>query len=371
MPSATPSHTGKTASKENDVRLRLVIVALGVALHCASCNSSSRRVLTTTGNEFVSVPAKQSNTKRLAASWKIEKIYQVKPSPASISFAPNGVGFIGSLDQHFWMSHDGGRNWNESLIPSGVATNERNSPVRGGWYDLVRSFITASNHIYAIGHLEEAGSVIFTSIDGGTTWTSKVFPSSTLNDIESVENNVWLAGTIEGVGVILKQEKAGWEIIWKGKQGEYLEGVDFINTNLGWMVGAGGLVLRSFDGGHKWTAQVSPTRNTLSSVSFSDPENGFVVGGKGTILITNNGGLTWTESKSGTIADLTKVIAINRQQACAIGRSGMVLRTIDSGRTWDRYTLESEADVYGLALNGNDCWIAALDGNVYRLKSTK
>ena len=106
----------------------------------------------------------------------------------------------------------------------------------------MKSVITASGHIYAIGHLEEAGSLVSSSMDGGRTWESTQYPNSTLNDIDSTESSIWIVGTLESSAIVLKggnNEK--WQIIWKAKNGQYLEGVDFVDSSFGWVVGPKGL----------------------------------------------------------------------------------------------------------------------------------
>lgn len=240
----------------------------------------------------------------------------------------------------------------------------------GGWYDLVRSAITAAGHIHAIGHLEEAGSLVSSSTDAGRTWKNIEYPNSTLNDIDSAEGNVWIIGTIESSAVVLKgADNRQWQIIWKAKKGQYLEGVDFVDSTSGWIVGAKGLILRGLEGGRRWAPQQSPTLNNLRSVSFADSQNGFIVGEQGTILRTSDGGLTWLKCESETQADLTRVVAMSRVEACVVGRNGTVLLTTDAGKSWHRHELGTEADVYALTVRDNDYWVGVSDGRVFRLQA--
>ena len=134
----------------------------------------------------------------------MEKVVQVTPSLGTISFGADRLGFIGSSDQRFWISVDGGGKWNEGRVPYGGTMKSDETSSSGGWYDLVRSAITAAGHIHAIGHLEEAGSLVSSSTDGGRTWKNIEYPNSTLNDIDSAEGNVWIVGTIESSAVVLK-----------------------------------------------------------------------------------------------------------------------------------------------------------------------
>src|SRR5436305_997757 len=67
-----------------------------------------------------------------------------------------------------------------------------------------------------------------------------------------------------------------------------------INASTATVVGNGGTILRTTDGGATWKAQSSGTTQTLLGVSFTDANTGIAVGGGGTILRTTDGGATWT-----------------------------------------------------------------------------
>jgi photosystem II stability/assembly factor-like uncharacterized protein len=300
----------------------------------------------------------------------MERVVQVTPSLGTISFGADGLGFVGSSDQRFWTSVDGGAKWNEGRIPYGGTMKNDDTSRSGGWYDLVRSAITATGHIHAIGHLEESGSLVSSSMDAGRTWKNTEYPNSTLNDIDFAEDNVWIVGTIGSSAVVLKGSSLQqWQIIWKATKGQYFEGVDFVDSTSGWIVGAKGLILRGFEGGRKWEPQQSPTLNNLRSVSFADSSHGFIVGEQGTILHTNDGGLTWLKSDSGTQAELTRVFAMSRDEACAVGRNGTVLLTADGGTQWFRQNLGTEVDVYALAVKNREYWVGVSDGTVFRLRA--
>ena len=78
---------------------------------------------------------------------------------------------------------------------------------------------------------------------------------------------------------------------------ENLIGVSFTDSDNGTVVGRGGTILRTTDGGSNWTQQSSGTTEWLGGVSFTDSDNGTAVGLGGTILRTTNGGVTFVEEK--------------------------------------------------------------------------
>ena len=85
--------------------------------------------------------------------------------------------------------------------------------------------------------------------------------------------------------------------------------VQFLDRNTGWMVGEYGNVRYTTDGGKTWGAQHGSLLDGLASrggardvmtmsaffkVHFSDPNNGILVGGGGAMAATSDGGQNWT-----------------------------------------------------------------------------
>src|SRR6266446_6688881 len=83
-------------------------------------------------------------------------------------------------------------------------------------------------------------------------------------------------------------------------QGNNLRGTSFEDENTGTVDGEYGTIVRTTDGGHSWTVQVSGTTQSLWAVSFTDANNGTAVGEGGTILRTTDGGSSWLPQTSGT-----------------------------------------------------------------------
>ena len=329
------------------IPLAFVLIIIG------TCSSAVKRE--TTINSL-------ANHNQNVAKHGLEKITQVGPFIGSISFGPTGTGFIGTGEQRFWFSADSGATWTEGQVPYGAQKEKTR-----GWFDLTKSTITSSGTIHVIGHLEEVGSAVFTSLDNRKSWTAVTYQSSSINDVTTYAKTSWLVGTIEGSAVVLKNtDEQNWEVLWK-QAGSYLTSVHFIDSRSGWTVGASGLILHTTDGGHNWKRQESGTQVMLNSVFMLNASDGFIVGDKGTILQTNDGGLTWSKSDSKTQTELTSVTMINREKVCAIGRSGTVLVSNNNGAEWISYHLANDEDIYALTTSDNHFWIGVSDGTVFRL----
>src|SRR5690606_10204844 len=77
--------------------------------------------------------------------------------------------------------------------------------------------------------------------------------------------------------------------------GNFLEEIQFRDSNLGWCVGEG-ILLKTTDGGTNWTELVRPPNSGFwyYSLHFLNDNDGYVGGTGGNILKTTDGGQNWT-----------------------------------------------------------------------------
>lgn len=123
-------------------------------------------------------------------------------------------------------------------------------------------------------------------------------------------------------------------IVAKIKLTRDLYGVNFINSDNGWIVGEDGLIVRSVDKGKNWEIQQSNVITNLVAVTFLNTEKGFTVGSGGTLLLTEDGGDTWIKKETGTKEFLNDVHFTNNDNGFVIGNGGLLLFTQDGGETW-------------------------------------
>ena len=102
-----------------------------------------------------------------------------------------------------------------------------------------------------------------------------------------------------------------------------------------------------------WTPQVSGTTNNLHDVDFVDNTEGWVVGDGGTILHTINGGALWVPQTSGAVEDLLSVDFLDPLVGFAAGAGGTVLKTIDGGVTWTPVTAGQFTPPFGATTTPN------------------
>jgi flagellar hook assembly protein FlgD len=105
-------------------------------------------------------------------------------------------------------------------------------------------------------------------------------------------------GYHSGVGFMtIKTTNAGvnWFEQTIGTTNIIFNSISFTNVDNGTIVGDGGIILNTTDGGNTWIQQNSITTYDFNKVCFTNPENGFVIGENGTIISTSQPGVVPVE----------------------------------------------------------------------------
>jgi len=118
----------------------------------------------------------------------------------------------------------------------------------------------------------------------------------------------------------------------------YLFTVRFSGESDGLIAGLGGVVLRSQDGGRRWSHAANDPRRSFFSIARA-ADRFVAVGEKGLLRFSSDGGRTWTAPADG---DMPAVFSYLRdldfdaagKVGYIVGRGGMVLRSDDAGQRW-------------------------------------
>lgn len=159
-----------------------------------------------------------------------------------------------------------------------------------------------------------------------------------------------------------------WPVMWTRQDSgttRSLHDVWFVDAQRGWVVGDGGTVLRTTDGGATWVAQAIGSNDGLYAVEFADVQRGWIAGRDG-IRATTDGGATWVLQTSTWAFDLSFVDA---QTGWASSSYDGLLHTTDGGATWQTQLVDPDLSIgnvdFADALNG---WatgrVEASGGNV-------
>lgn len=172
-------------------------------------------------------------------------------------------------------------------------------------------------------------------------------------------------------------------------------------------VGARGLIVSSDDSGENWQQIQSPVSSDLLDLFFVDEHNGWIVGHGGVVMHSNDGGQSWIKQLDGRMtAELLEdhfqrlakkgeenaeayleVVRLNYQDGpeqalmdvwfanendgFVVGTFGTILGTNDGGKTWESWMERTDnPDVLhfmSVSGEGNDVFVASERGIVFRL----
>ena len=85
--------------------------------------------------------------------------------------------------------------------------------------------------------------------------------------------------------------------------------------------------------GLNWSHKISGVITDLKDVEYINPTTIIVVGDGGTILKSTNGGMGWTPINSGT-SEMFYSLCVNGTDVYACGQNGVILKSIDEGDSW-------------------------------------
>lgn len=185
------------------------------------------------------------------------------------------------------------------------------------------------------------------------SWTQQTSGvTTTLSDVFFINDSV---GWITTIGKVLKTTNAGSTWTAYGSSAgisptDQLTSVAFSSENIGWVIGAFGVIYKTIDGGLNWTAQSSGTNHNLYSLSFINDSTGWIVGSLGTapnpitavILKTTDGGLTWDSLSAPANIDLNTVQFLDENLGWVAGGT-LVFRTVDGGLNWTSTNTPTQA----------------------------
>lgn len=134
--------------------------------------------------------------------------------------------------------------------------------------------------------------------------------------------------------------------------------VAFANKTFGWMVldpgnGGPGAVVRSTDGGSSWQSSFS-TSDDLWGLQFVNPNDGWVLGAT-SLSATADGGATWTAA-SEPASPLSMVTFTTAQNGWGVTADNSLVETSDGGQTWT--VVQTPVKVEGACLSNRSLgWI--------------
>lgn len=254
-------------------------------------------------------------------------------------------------------SNDGGFTWRHQDVGDGY----------GYLYDV--SFADTLH-----GAVVGGSGLIYTTVNGGQTWTPRDAGSLSWYGVEFVDSLKGWVATVSS-GVIKHTSDGGntW-VTQYASSGQYFMDIMFLNDTLGWACGftfTNSFAVKTTDG-QTWNSYTLPTTRILNSLDFVSPYLGFVVGDNGEIYKTNDGGVTWDSLHNDTLgtSSLYRVDFVDSLNGWIVS-SNTIFRTWDGGNTWQTEKrlpgYPSGSNVKDLvALDTLHVWLSMENGKILR-----
>lgn len=246
----------------------------------------------------------------------------------SIYFVDKDNGWIVGSNGTLLSTGDGGRTWIKRKTNTGDTFRDVYfSDAENGWVLCDRG---------AYG--KESPSYLISTTNGGKDWRSTDFTDGRERMIRFVFAPDGAVFSIGEGGVILQMqgERKPWKRSLLPIRYLMLDGF-FINESMGFLVGGGGTMLTTTDGGSSWSEPKfaeSRKRTKLNALYFADHKTGWAAGNQGRIYSTNDGGNLWREQITEVSSDLLDVAFNGPKVGFAVGDNGIVLRTNNAGAKW-------------------------------------
>ena len=190
---------------------------------------------------------------------------------------------------------------------------------------------------------------IYTSIDGGTSWSVVTLPLQTADGLHVFPGSQGTLYATTNSGAVFTSTDAGATWHRTGTEASLGYGplaVDLQNPDT--VYGSGDGVAKSVDGGHTWTTNHKGLVNTSISSLVIAPERPatFYAGGYGGVFKSTDRGKTWRAASSGLEATTTvATLAVDPQHPQTIfagdpwsglggAQSSGLFKSIDGGLTW-------------------------------------
>ena len=240
----------------------------------------------------------------------------IKPHWLGISFIDDQRGWISSLDGDILKTTDGGANWEV------LDTTSFEEPSRLRFVDENKGYLSAGKNFY-------------TTEDGGTTWEliSENATSNVLTDFEVV-NDSTIIGTFN-LRVYQSDDGGHTWYYYTPLQGGNHRGMHTLSDGQIWIAADFMTLAYSEDLGQNWEDQFPGNKNYLEFIDFYDSQLGIAGGSGAALLKTTNGGNDWEDISPTGMATWIIDGHFSSETEIWLCDENYVLHSMDGGVSWE------------------------------------
>ncbi len=195
-------------------------------------------------------------------------------------------------------------------------------------------------------------NIVFNTTDGGDHWNRISSNINQNNGFYSVAFVNRLHGCAVGgsilsgdVGYIKVTDDGGltWTETTPEKNSRYNK-IVFLDDNIGWVCGENGELLKTTDGGYRWT-HYDIGYDEFKDIHFFNQERGVVLS-HSSVRITNDGGETWSDPINlNEFNSLQAFTSGADNHLVAVGYDGLIAKSVDGGYTWEKVSRGTTQDI--------------------------
>jgi len=194
---------------------------------------------------------------------------------------------------------------------------------------------------------------------------------STFRDIQFIGKNGWIVGR---GGILLTTQNGGesWTLERFGMLN--FNDIHMVSPLRGFLVTDNGYLLSTETGGRKWKVREwADYSSSLNSIAFNR-EKGIITGDKGTVLTTSNSGLDWTMSvidearRKNRHVNLNRAFFLNAATVWMVGDEGVLMNSEDGGKTWSSKKFQENNYLTVHFTNREEGMVAGENGILIRTK---
>jgi photosystem II stability/assembly factor-like uncharacterized protein len=219
----------------------------------------------------------------------------------------------------------------------------------GPTYNLTGISFNQSGQPFAVGWKQDSLTNNYESaiISYSPLWRTKsIHPNLKFNFLASKnDSEIFIVGrnyANGGNALILKCNNEGDSIHIKYSSiNPAINGINFLNSTIGFAVGDNGIILKTTNGGDHWFELQNVTNENLNTVFF-DSQIGFVGGTNGLVMKTTDEGLTWSFINTGITKDIKSIYIKDNNILWIVGKEGLLMKSENQGLSWLSTPIQNE-----------------------------